>query len=49
MPIGCKSRRKLITTNEAKRSRHWWRNSTTGLNSVLHTAWFDKLGLPRLS
>ncbi|WP_419964791.1 hypothetical protein [Pelomonas caseinilytica] len=47
---GCKSRRKLITANEAKRnSRRWWRNSTAGLNGVLTIAWFDRLGLPPLS
>jgi RNA-directed DNA polymerase len=33
----------------AANSRRWWRNSTTGLNSVLTLAWFDNLGLPRLS
>jgi RNA-directed DNA polymerase len=33
----------------AANSRRWWRNSTTGLNSVLTLAWFDQLGLPRLS
>ena len=33
----------------AANSRRWWRNSTTGLNSVLTLAWFDRLGLPRLS
>jgi RNA-directed DNA polymerase len=33
----------------AANSWRWWRNSTTGLNSVLTLAWFDQLGLPRLS
>jgi hypothetical protein len=31
-------------------SRRWWRNSGSKLlNSVLPVAWFDRLGLPRLS
>jgi RNA-directed DNA polymerase len=29
--------------------RRWWRNSAKLLNSVLTIAWFDQLGLPRLS
>lgn len=33
----------------AANSRRWWRNSAMLLNSVLHIAWFDRLGLPRLS
>jgi RNA-directed DNA polymerase len=35
----------LVTAN----SRRWWRNSAKLLNSVLNIAWFDRLGLPRLS
>ena len=38
-----------IAHRVAANSRRWWRNSTTGLNSVLTLAWFDQLGLPRLS
>lgn len=33
----------------AANSRRWWRNSGKLLNSVLNLAWFDALGLPRLS
>ncbi|CAM4115263.1 group II intron reverse transcriptase/maturase [Roseateles saccharophilus] len=33
----------------AANSRRWWRNSAEGLNAVLDIAWFDRLGLPRLS
>lgn len=30
-------------------SRRWWRNSAKSLNSVLTIAYFDSLGMPRLS
>jgi len=30
-------------------SRSWWRNSSKSLNNVMPIAWFDGLGLPRLS
>jgi RNA-directed DNA polymerase len=33
----------------AANSRRWWRNSAKRLNGVLTVAWFDRLGLPRLS
>ncbi|MGH8602509.1 MAG: group II intron reverse transcriptase/maturase [Gammaproteobacteria bacterium] len=33
----------------AVNSRRWWRNSHQGLNQILTIAWFDRLGLPRLS
>jgi RNA-directed DNA polymerase len=33
----------------AKNSRSWWRNSHLALNSVLTIAYFDRLGMPRLS
>ena len=33
----------------AANSHRWWRNSGKLLNSVLTLAWFDSLGLPRLS
>ena len=33
----------------AANSRRWWHNSGLLLNSVLTVAWFDRLGLPRLS
>jgi RNA-directed DNA polymerase len=33
----------------AANSRRWWRNSAKQLNSVLNIAWFDRMGLPRLS
>lgn len=33
----------------AGNSRCWWRNSALELNRVLDVAWFDRMGLPRLS
>lgn len=33
----------------AANSRRWWRNSRMALNSVLTIAYFDRLGVPRLS
>ena len=33
----------------AANSRLWWRNSAKLLNSVLMIAYFDRMGLPRLS
>ena len=33
----------------AANSRRWWRNSAKLLNSVLTIAWFERMGLPRLS
>jgi len=33
----------------AKNSRRWWRNSRMALNNVLTIAYFDRLGVPRLS
>jgi RNA-directed DNA polymerase len=33
----------------AKNSRRWWRNSALALNNVLTIAYFDSLGMPRLS
>ena len=33
----------------AANSRRWWRNSAKLLNSVLTIAYFDRLGIPRLS
>ena len=33
----------------AANSRRWWRNSAKLLNSVLTIAYFDRMGLPRLS
>lgn len=33
----------------AANSRRWWRNSAKSLNGVLTIAYFDRLGLPRLS
>ena len=38
-----------VARQVAANSRRWWRNSGMLLNSVLHIAWFDRLGLPRLS
>jgi group II intron reverse transcriptase/maturase len=33
----------------ARNARRWWRNSYLELNRVLNIAWFDRLGLPRLT
>jgi RNA-directed DNA polymerase len=33
----------------AANSRRWWRNSALALNNVLTIAYFDRLGMPRLS
>ena len=33
----------------AENCHHWWRNSRGAINSVLTIAYFDRLGLPRLS
>ena len=33
----------------AANSRRWWRNSRMALNNVLTIAYFDRLGMPRLS
>jgi RNA-directed DNA polymerase len=38
-----------VARQVAANSRRWWRNSGKLLNSVLTIAWFDRLGLPRLS
>lgn len=33
----------------ARNSRRWWRNSRLALNNVLTIAYFDRLGMPRLT
>lgn len=38
-----------VAKQVAGNSRRWWRNSDLLLNSVLTVAYFDRLGLPRLS
>ena len=38
-----------VARKVAANSRRWWRNSAMLINSVLTIAWFDRLGLPRLS
>jgi RNA-directed DNA polymerase len=38
-----------VARQVAANSRRWWRNSAMLLNSVLTIAWFDHMGLPRLS
>jgi RNA-directed DNA polymerase len=38
-----------VARQVAANSRRWWRNSGKLLNSVLTIAWFDRMGLPRLS
>lgn len=41
--------RPFVAHSVAANSRRWWRNSGQALNNVLTVAWFDQLGLPRLS
>jgi RNA-directed DNA polymerase len=38
-----------LAAQVAANTRRWWRGSAGLLNSVLTIAWFDRLGLPRLS
>lgn len=38
-----------VAQKVAGNTSHWWRNSRLALNRVLNIAWFDKLGLVRLS
>lgn len=38
-----------VATQVAANGRRWWRNSAKLLNGVLPIAWFDQMGLPRLS
>lgn len=38
-----------VAAQVAANTRQWWRNSGGLLNRVLTLAWFDRLGLPRLS
>jgi RNA-directed DNA polymerase len=46
MNLGAKPKVALLV---AKNSRRWWRNSALALNNVLTIAYFDRLGMPRLS
>lgn len=41
--------RESIARKVAANSRCWWRNSRLELNRVLDIAWFDRMGLARLS
>ena len=38
-----------VAQRVAANSRRWWRNSDGALNRVLTLAYFDRLGVPRLS
>ncbi|PMZ29961.1 group II intron reverse transcriptase/maturase, partial [Pseudomonas sp. GW247-3R2A] len=38
-----------VAQRVASNSHRWWRNSRFELNRVLNIAWFDRLGLARLS
>lgn len=38
-----------VAQRVASNSHRWWRNSRFELNRVLNIAWFDRLGLVRLS
>ena len=44
--LGAKPKVALLVANN---SRRWWRNSALALNNVLTIAYFDRLGMPRLS
>ncbi len=44
--LGAKPKVALLV---ARNSRRWWRNSALALNNVLTIAYFDRLGMPRLS
>ncbi len=44
--LGAKPKVALLV---ARNSRRWWRNSCLALNNVLTIAYFDRLGMPRLS
>ncbi|WP_370663271.1 group II intron reverse transcriptase/maturase [Massilia mucilaginosa] len=46
MSLGTKPKVALLV---AKNSRRWWRNSAMALNNVLTIAYFDRLGMPRLT
>ena len=46
MKLGAKPHVALLV---AKNSRRWWRNSRLALNNVLTIAYFDRLGMPRLT
>ncbi|NHZ38523.1 group II intron reverse transcriptase/maturase [Massilia sp. CCM 8692] len=46
MNLGAKPKVALLV---AKNSRRWWRNSAMALNNVLTIAYFDSLGMPRLT
>lgn len=38
-----------LAQQAAAGARHWWRGSAQALNAILTVAYFDRLGLPRLS
>lgn len=38
-----------LAQQAAAGARHWWRGSAQSLNAILTVAYFDRLGLPRLS
>jgi RNA-directed DNA polymerase len=46
LKLGAKPQVALLV---AKNSRRWWRNSRFALNNVLTIAYFDRLGMPRLT
>jgi group II intron reverse transcriptase/maturase len=39
----------VLAARIAANARRWWHNSRLGLNNVLPIAYFDRLGIPRLS
>jgi len=39
----------VLAARIAANARRWWHNSRMGLNNVLPIAYFDRLGIPRLS
>mgnify|MGYP002715761626 FL=1 len=38
-----------VAESVAALSRHWWHNSRSAIHNVLTIAYFDRLGVPRLS
>jgi RNA-directed DNA polymerase len=44
--LGAKPKVALLV---ARNSHRWWRNSRFALNNVLTIAYFDSLGMPRLT
>jgi hypothetical protein len=46
LKLGAKPKVALLVVRNGRR---WWRNSRLALNNVLTIAYFDRLGMPRLT